>query len=94
MGRREGTLSSILLTSVTTFLGVLPLILERSTQAQFLIPMAVSLGVGVLFATVLLMMLVPALMMLHHRLDSLFRRGYADLPTQQPVDKVSGFQES
>ncbi len=64
----------ILLTSVTTFLGVLPLILERSTQAQFLIPMAVSLGVGVLFATVILMMLVPALMMLHHRLDHLLRR--------------------
>lgn len=72
----------ILLTSVTTFLGVLPLILERSTQAQFLIPMAVSLGVGVLFATIILMMLVPALMMLHHRLDSLFRRGYVDQPAQ------------
>lgn len=70
----------ILLTSVTTFLGVLPLILERSTQAQFLIPMAVSLGVGVLFATVILMMLVPALMMLHHRLDVLIRRGHADQP--------------
>ncbi len=66
---------AILLTSLTTFLGVLPLILERSTQAQFLIPMAVSLGVGVLFATAILMMLVPALMMLHHRLDSLLRRG-------------------
>lgn len=70
----------ILLTSVTTFLGVLPLILERSIQAQFLIPMAVSLGVGVLFATVILMMLVPALMMLHHRLDVLLRRGRADEP--------------
>ena len=68
----------ILLTSVTTFMGLLPLILERSTQAQFLIPMAVSLGIGVLFATVILMMLVPALMMLHHRLDSVFRRRYSD----------------
>ena len=42
--------------------------------------MAVSLGVGVLFATVILMMLVPALMMLHHRLDVLFRRRHADQP--------------
>ncbi len=67
----------ILLTSVTTFLGVLPLILERSTQAQFLIPMAVSLGVGVLFATVILMMLVPALVMLHHRVDRLLRPGHS-----------------
>ena len=67
----------ILLTSVTTFLGVLPLILERSVQAQFLIPMAVSLGAGVLFATVILMMLVPAFMMLHHRLDGLLRRRHS-----------------
>ena len=65
----------IMLTSVTTFLGVLPLILERSTQAQLLIPMAVSLGVGVLFATALLMMLVPALMMLQHRATALIRGG-------------------
>lgn len=64
----------ILLTSVTTFLGVLPLILERSVQAQFLIPMAVSIGVGILFATVLLMMLVPALLMLHHRIGVFFRQ--------------------
>lgn len=63
----------IFLTSITTFLGVLPLILEQSTQAQFLIPMAVSLGIGVLFATAILMMLVPALVMLHHRLDQLIR---------------------
>ncbi len=65
---------AILLTSVTTFLGVLPLILERSTQAQFLIPMAVSLGVGVLFATVILMMLVPALLMLHYRVAEIMGR--------------------
>ena len=64
---------AILLTSLTTFLGVLPLILERSTQAQFLIPMAVSLGVGVLFATAILMILVPALMMLHYRAEGLLR---------------------
>jgi len=69
----------ILLTSVTTFLGVLPLILEQSTQAQFLIPMAVSLGIGVLFATAILMMLVPALMMLHYRMGFLLRRGHSDL---------------
>ncbi len=44
----------IVLTSLTTFLGVLPLILEKSLQAQFLIPMAVSLGFGILFATFIL----------------------------------------
>jgi len=64
----------ILLTSLTTFLGVLPLILEKSLQAQFLIPMAVSLGFGILFATAILMMLVPALTMLDYKVDVFIRR--------------------
>ncbi|WP_022836843.1 efflux RND transporter permease subunit [Salisaeta longa] len=51
----------ILLTSLTTFLGVFPIIIEQSVQAQFLIPMAVSLGLGILFGTAVLMMIVPAL---------------------------------
>ena len=50
----------IMLTSLTTFVGLLPLLLETSTQAQFLIPMAVSLGFGILFATFLSLLLVPA----------------------------------
>jgi len=49
----------ILLTSVTTFLGLSPLLLETSLQAQFLIPMAISLGFGVLFATGITLLLVP-----------------------------------
>ncbi|MBS3804243.1 MAG: efflux RND transporter permease subunit [Oleiphilaceae bacterium] len=57
----------ILLTSLTTFFGVFPLILERSVQAKFLLPTAVSLGFGILFGTLLLMLLVPALVMLTGR---------------------------
>lgn len=49
----------ILLTSLTTFAGLLPLIFEKSTQAQFLIPMAVSLGFGILFATLITLLLIP-----------------------------------
>jgi multidrug efflux pump subunit AcrB len=49
----------ILLTSVTTFAGLTPMLLERSLQARFLIPMAVSLAFGVLFATFITLMLVP-----------------------------------
>ncbi|MBK5099181.1 MAG: efflux RND transporter permease subunit, partial [Gemmatimonadetes bacterium] len=56
----------IMLTTLTTFLGVFPMIIERSVQAQFLVPMAVSLGFGVLFATFVIMVLVPALTMLQH----------------------------
>ncbi len=51
----------IVLTSLTTFLGVAPITFETSIQAQFLIPMAASLGFGILFGTVLLMLLVPTL---------------------------------
>jgi multidrug efflux pump subunit AcrB len=54
----------ILLTSLTTFLGLFPIIIEQSVQAQFLIPMAVSLGVGIVFGTGVLMFIVPALAML------------------------------
>lgn len=50
----------ILLTTVTTFLGLTPLLLERSLQAQFLIPMAISLAYGVLFATFITLVLVPS----------------------------------
>jgi multidrug efflux pump subunit AcrB len=50
---------AVILTSLTTFAGLTPMILERSLQAQFLIPMAVSLGFGVLFATVITLLLVP-----------------------------------
>ena len=49
----------ILLTSLTTFAGLTPLLLERSLQARFLIPMAVSLGFGVLFATAISLVMVP-----------------------------------
>ena len=50
----------IVLTSLTTFLGLLPIVLETSPQAQFLVPMAVSLAFGVLFATVVTLLLIPA----------------------------------
>jgi multidrug efflux pump subunit AcrB len=50
----------IFLTSITTFFGLTPLLLEKSTQAQFLIPMAVSLGFGILYATLLSLVLVPS----------------------------------
>jgi len=50
---------AIILTSLTTFAGLTPMLLERSLQAQFLIPMAISLGFGVLFATSITLLLIP-----------------------------------
>jgi multidrug efflux pump subunit AcrB len=51
----------VLLTSLTTFFGLVPILLERSLQAQFIIPMATSLAFGILFATVITLFLIPAL---------------------------------
>ena len=66
----QGRFRPIMLTSVTTFLGFTPLILERSIQAQFLIPFAASLGFGILFTTAIVMMVVPALYTIQLRLIS------------------------
>ena len=54
----------ILLTSLTTFFGLAPMIFETSVQARFLIPMAISLGYGVLFATFVTLLIVPASVMI------------------------------
>ena len=62
----------ILLTSLTTFVGLVPLILEKSVQAKFLIPMATSLAFGVLFATGISLMLVPASYLVLEDLKGLF----------------------
>lgn len=49
----------IMLTSITTFVGLIPLLMDRSLQAQFLIPMAASLAFGVMFATLVTLILIP-----------------------------------
>jgi multidrug efflux pump subunit AcrB len=51
----------ILLTTITTFGGLAPMIFETSRQARFMIPMAISLGYGILFATLITLLLVPSL---------------------------------
>ena len=65
----------ILLTSLTTFAGLTPLLLERSMQARFLIPMAISLAFGVLFATFITLILVPSLYAILEDFRSIFSRG-------------------
>ena len=54
----------VILTSLTTFFGLMPIILERSNQAQWLVPMALSLGFGVLFVTGIALILVPCTYMM------------------------------
>lgn len=67
---------AILLTSLTTFAGLTPLLLEKSVQARFLIPMAVSLAFGVLFATLISLLLVPCSYTILDDIRSVTRRGF------------------
>lgn len=61
----KGRFRPILLTSVTTFMGFTPLILDRSIQAQFMMPFAASIGIGILITTFVLMLVVPAISTMH-----------------------------
>lgn len=72
----------ILLTSVTTFVGVLPMIAERSVQAQFLQPMVVSLGSAVAFALFVSLFMVPALYAVGAEIARAFRWMYRGKPFQ------------
>ena len=69
----EARFRAILLTSLTTAAGVTPLMLEKSLQAQFLIPMAVALASGVLFATAVTLVLVPSLYLIMDDVRSALR---------------------
>ncbi len=83
-GRRR--FRPILLTSLTTFFGLMPMILETSVQAKFLIPMAISLGFGILFATAITLVLVPALYLILEDLIGLRKQRKA---VPQGTDSVS-----
>jgi multidrug efflux pump subunit AcrB len=81
----------ILLTSLTTFAGLIPLLTESAVQAQFLKPMAVSLGFGVLFATGITLVLLPMLVLIADDLRQSFRWWFAVLTRTKttPADLAS-----
>ncbi len=68
----KGRFRPVFLTTMTTFFGVGPLMLEQSTQAQFLVPVAVSLGFGVLVGSCVLIFIVPAVATVLHRAFGVF----------------------
>jgi multidrug efflux pump subunit AcrB len=63
----------IILTTLTTFFGLMPMILETSRQARFLVPMAISLGFGILFATGITLLLIPSLVMILEDIGRIFK---------------------
>ena len=76
---------AILLTSLTTFAGLTPMLLERSIQAQFLIPMAVSLGFGVLFGTFVTLLLVPCGYVIRDDILKLFIGAKAEVVSDRSI---------
>jgi len=72
----------VMLTSLTTFIGLMPLLFEKATQAQFLIPMAVSLGFGIIFATFITLILVPVNYLLVEDMKRFTSRGKEKLVQQ------------
>ncbi len=71
----QSRLRAVLITSFTTFAGLVPLLGETSHQAQFLIPAAVSLGYGIMFATVITLILIPCLLMIQIDVATLLSKG-------------------
>ncbi len=67
----------IILTTLTTFVGLAPMMFETSAQARFLIPMAISLGYGILFATFLTLILIPSLYIINEDIKKIFSRAKA-----------------
>ena len=82
----------ILLTSLTTFGGLTPLLMEKSLQAKFMIPMAISLAYGVIFATFITLVMIPAEYMILEDLKRIFRRLYRKEDSQKE-NAVSGTGE-
>ena len=66
----------IFLTSITTFAGLMPLMFDRAIHAQFLKPMAVSLGFGILFATLITLLLIPTAYLVLEDIKNCFLRPF------------------
>jgi len=62
-----------MLTTLTTFGGLAPMIFETSRQSRFMIPMALSLGFGIIFATVIVLILIPSLVVIMDDIEKLLR---------------------
>ncbi len=65
---------AIILTTLTTFFGLMPMIFEKSIQAKFLIPMAISLGFGILFSTFIVLILIPGIYVIVEDIAKIIKR--------------------
>lgn len=82
----------ILLTTVTTVLGLFPLMLEKSTQAQFLIPMAISVSFGLMFTSFCILIFLPSLLyVLNHFKAGVYKTWHGEWPEREKLE--SAYQE-
>ena len=79
----------IMLTTLTTFGGLTPIILESSRQAFYLIPMAISLGFGIVFATSIILVIIPCLYMIQEDITGYFQRIRQKQPAEPSKDRVA-----
>jgi len=81
---------AILLTTITTVLGLLPLMLEDSFQAKFLIPMAITIAFGLMSATVIILIVLPCMLMILNDIKAVVYRLWTGrpMPTSTPADEV------
>ncbi len=81
---------AIILTSLTTAAGLMPIMLETSLQAQFVIPMAISLSFGIIFATLITLFLIPSLYLLQEDFGDLMTAGKNLLLNKDPEQEAVG----
>ena len=79
---------AVMLTSLTTFFGLLPLMFATSIQASFLVPMAVSLGYGIVFATLITLVLVPSLLRIKQDVKVLMQQSWRWVLGRDPKPQV------
>ncbi|MBW2713921.1 MAG: efflux RND transporter permease subunit, partial [Deltaproteobacteria bacterium] len=84
----------IVLTSLTTFVGLSPLLVETSIQAQYLIPMAISLAYGVLFATLITLFLVPCALIIVEDIRTLLREKLGSWGPVTPEERLDSGGEA
>ena len=83
----------VFLTSLTTFFGLLPLLFEKSTQAQFLIPMAISMAFGIAFATMITLLLVPASYLMAYELRTYWRLWIGHPDAAENLENLKGSEQ-
>ncbi len=81
-------LRAVLLTSLTTVAGLTPLLFETSRQAQFLIPMAVSIAFGLAYATLLILLMIPSMLSIYEDVHGYFQKTFSKPAKESGLESI------